>query len=145
MNNVEAKRCPFCGDAEALSLAMQGETRFIRCTCGAAGPIVKSRAMDTIFGIDLVAIEHWNDRFNPEADKIYTALQGILPDFTVAGGFPCQVEKRHPEVTVLNFPSFDFQLKLFRDGTWEVERNGRLEKSQEGDVEISGPPTEKTR
>jgi len=147
MSRVEAKNCPFCGGSTIeLDISKDTQARFVRCSCGAQGPRVSPAGMTLhLFQADLQAVEKWNTRSSGVAESIYEALQTILPSFTVSGGFPCQVEKRNPGVTVLNFPNFDFELKLFRDGTWEVERNGRLKEGQEGDVEISGSPTEKTR
>lgn len=128
MNMSDNKGCPFCGSNYLVFIAENNIKHLIKCQgCGAQGPFSTMVDNLNLLHAHLRAAKLWNQRCHPEAEKIYKTLLELFPNFAVSGGFICQVDGMYPEITVLNFPNFDFQLKLFRDGSWEVETNGTVE------------------
>jgi hypothetical protein len=49
-------------------------------------------------------------------------LKELLPSFTIPGGISAQILLVGENIVVLSLPNFGFDIKLFRDGSWEVEK-----------------------
>ena len=125
MTEPEIKACPFCGrETITIKVLLDGDHDYIVAVCEgcyARGPYVVDRHIPTISLTD-ITISKWNSRHLPHAEMIMTRLKELIPSFTIPGGIAAQIAFLGEDIVIVSFPNFNFELKLFRDGSWEVEK-----------------------
>ena len=120
MTEPEVKACPFCGSENiTIKALLDGDHEYVVALCEycrARGP------SPTIFSMPDITLPRWNTRYLPQAEMTMTRLKELLPSFTIPGGISAQILLVGENIVVLSLPNFGFDIKLFRDGSWEVEK-----------------------
>ena len=126
MTEPDTKACPFCGSENiTVKASLDGDHEYVVALCeycGTRGPYAITPHTPTIFSMTDITLSRWNTRYLPQAEMTMTRLKELLPSFTIPGGISAQILLVGENIVVLSLPNFGFDIKLFRDGSWEVEK-----------------------